>query len=245
MNFNKHLELNGGHAVFGASQNAWLRYDEDKIIDRVNGLMAKSLGTEIHDFARSQIELRIRSRSMKSLIDSLMTYIYRKYFDEELDCLSAYGEKLLNGISRMSRDIFATLQSYINDCVGFCMTPEQKLCYDPIYFFGTADCISFRDDELRIHDLKTGRIQAHMDQLMIYTAFFCLEYKVDPRKLKLIELRIYQNNEIVVHHPEPEEILDIMEKVKQSYSMLTNVFEGEGNRHEPSDSRNAGSTNRK
>lgn len=226
MNFNKHLELNGGHAVFGASQNAWLRYDDEKMIERVNSLSAKSLGTEIHDFARSQIEMRIRSRSIKNLVDSLMTYVYRKYFDDELDRLSARGEKLLNGISQISRDVFATVQSYINDGIGFCMTPEQKLAHDPVYFFGTADCISFRENELRIHDLKTGRIPAHMDQLMVYAAFFCLEYNVDPRKLNLIELRIYQNNEVLVKQPEPEEILEIMEKIKKDYNHITNVFEG-------------------
>lgn len=226
MNFNRHLELNGGHAVFGASQNAWLRYDDDKMIDRVNSLSAKSLGTEIHDFARSQIEMRIRSRSIKNLMDSLMTYIYRKYFDDELDYLPARGEKLLNGISRMPREVFTTVQSYINDGIGFCMTPEQKLVFDPVYFFGTADCISFRDNELRIHDLKTGRIPAHMDQLMVYAAFFCLEYNVDPRKLKLIELRIYQNNEVLVKQPESADILSIMDKIKKDYNNITNVFEG-------------------
>ena len=71
MIFNKHLELNGGHAVFGASQSSWLRYDDEKMVDRVSNLMAKNLGTEIHDFARSQIEMRIRSRSIKNLMDSL------------------------------------------------------------------------------------------------------------------------------------------------------------------------------
>lgn len=226
MIFNKHLELNGGHAVFGASQSSWLRYDDEKMVDRVSNLMAKNLGTEIHDFARSQIEMRIRSRSIKNLMDSLMTYIYRKYFDDEKDCLSPKGEKLLNGVSRMSRDIFATVQSYINDCIGFYMTPEQKLVHDPTYFFGTADCISFRNDELRIHDLKTGRVSAHMDQLLVYAAFFCLEYKIDPKKLKLIELRIYQNNEVAVDQPEPEEIMEIMNKIKKDYSTIINVFEG-------------------
>lgn len=229
MIFNKHLELNGGHAVFGASQSSWLRYDDEKMVDRVSNLMAKNLGTEIHDFARSQIEMRIRSRSIKNLIDSLMTYIYRKYFDDEKDCLSPRGEKLLNGVSRMSRDVFSTVQSYINDCIGFYMTPEQKLVHDPTYFFGTADCISFRNDELRIHDLKTGRISAHMDQLLVYAAFFCLEYKVDPKKLKLIELRIYQNNEVAVDQPEPEEIIGIMNKIKKDYNTITNVFEGGNN----------------
>ena len=212
MIFNKHLELNGGHAVFGASQSSWLRYDDEKMVDRVSNLMAKNLGTEIHDFARSQIEMRIRSRSIKNLMDSLMTYIYRKYFDDEKDCLLPKGEKLLNGVSRMSRDIFATVQSYINDCIGFYMTPEQKLVHDPTYFFGTADCISFRNDELRIHDLKTGVIPAHIEQLLVYAALFCLEYKVKPAEIGM-EVRLYQNDEVLVHNPEVDEIAPIMDKI--------------------------------
>ena len=30
MNFNKHLNLEGLHAPFSASQSSWLRYDDDK-----------------------------------------------------------------------------------------------------------------------------------------------------------------------------------------------------------------------
>lgn len=33
---------------------------------------------------------------------------------------------------------------------------------------------------LRIHDLKTGISPVHMDQLLIYAALFCLEYKIKP-----------------------------------------------------------------
>ena len=226
MNFNKHLEIKGGHAVFGASQSSWLRYDDNKIVDRVDGLFAKSLGTEIHEFAKSQIDLRLRSRSIKNLKDSLMTYIYRKYYDDEKSCLSVYGDRLLSGISRMNPDIFGTVQSYINDGVGFCMTTEQTLVYDPIYFYGTADAISYRDSVLRIHDLKTGRIPAHMDQLLIYDAYFCLEYKIKPRDLKLIENRIYQNNEVICHTPEPEEVEEIMDKEIHTRKLVLDNFEG-------------------
>ena len=66
-----------------------------------------------------------------------------------------------------------TLNMYVNDAIGFRMTPEQVL-----YFlnncFGTADAIAFRDGFLRIHDLKTGTTPAHMEQLEIYAALFCL-----------------------------------------------------------------------
>lgn len=104
-----------------------------------------------------------------------------------------------------------SLNNYVNDAIGFRMHPEQPLFYS-INAFGTADSISFREDTLRIHDLKTGVSTVSMDQLMIYAALFCLEYKVNPEQIK-IELRIYQSDEILVHNPEGEDIRLIMEKI--------------------------------
>lgn len=83
-----------------------------------------------------------------------------------------------------------TIYSYVNDAIGYQMNTEVVLFYSE-RFFGTADAISFKNGLLRIHDLKTGRIPAHMDQLLIYAALFCLEYKVKPGEIKY-ELRIYQ-----------------------------------------------------
>ena len=42
-----------------------------------------------------------------------------------------------------------TLNMYVNDAIGYKMTPEQILYYSP-NCFGTADAISFRKDILRI-----------------------------------------------------------------------------------------------
>lgn len=102
----------------------------------------------------------------------------------------------------------ATMCAYINDAIGFMMIPEQVLFYS-YNAFGTADAISFRDNILRIHDLKTGVEKAHMIQLKIYAALFCLEYNVRPDKIR-IELRIYQNDEIDVLVADPKEINDLM-----------------------------------
>ena len=104
-----------------------------------------------------------------------------------------------------------TLNSYVNDAIGFKMVPEQILYYSE-NCFGTADAISFRNDILRIHDLKTGVIPAHMEQLMVYAALFCLEYKVKPGLIQ-IKLQIYQNDEVLYHDPEADEILPIMDKI--------------------------------
>lgn len=99
---------------------------------------------------------------------------------------------------------------YVNDAIGFKMDPEVVLYYSDNWF-GTADAISFRNGLLRIHDLKTGTGPVHIEQLMIYAALFCLEYKQKPGEIKM-ELRIYQNNDIQICNPTAEDILPIMDK---------------------------------
>ena len=117
-----------------------------------------------------------------------------------------------------------TICAYINDAIGFKMSTEVVLFYSE-YFFGTADTISFRDNVLRIHDLKTGEHPASMEQLLIYAALFCLEYRIKPGTLKDIELRLYQNDEVVVHHPEVDEIAHIMDKIIHFNKILIKLNE--------------------
>jgi len=104
-----------------------------------------------------------------------------------------------------------TLNQYVNDAIGYRMTPEQILYYSD-NCFGTADSISFDKSMLRIHDLKTGEIPAKMQQLEIYAALFCLEYQIKPFDIQM-ELRIYQNDQVVVEQPEPKAILHIADKI--------------------------------
>ena len=118
-----------------------------------------------------------------------------------------------------------TLNMYVNDAIGYKMTPEQILYYSD-NCFGTADAICFRNGLLRIHDLKTGYIPAHIEQLEVYTALFCLEYKVKPSDIET-ELRIYQNNEILIHKPEVDDILPIMDKIVSFNKIIDNLKENE------------------
>lgn len=104
-----------------------------------------------------------------------------------------------------------TLDSFINDAIGYKMNSEQILYYSE-FAFGTADAISFRDNFLRIHDLKTGNEPANMNQLLVYAALFCLEYGYKPSDIQC-ELRIYQNDEIVVYEPAVDEVVPIMDKI--------------------------------
>lgn len=104
-----------------------------------------------------------------------------------------------------------TLSLYVNDAIGFKMVPEQVLYYSD-NCFGTADAICFRQNFLRIHDLKSGQIPASIHQLEVYAALFCLEYHINPFDIK-IELRLYQTDNVVVHQPESERIRYIMDKI--------------------------------
>lgn len=104
-----------------------------------------------------------------------------------------------------------TLNMYVNDAIGYRMTPEQILYYSD-NCFGTADAISFRNGLLRIHDLKTGTTPASVAQLEIYAALFCLEYNCKPSDIDM-ELRIYQSDDVTVFEPEADDIQSIMDKI--------------------------------
>ena len=117
-----------------------------------------------------------------------------------------------------------TLYNYVNDAISYRMSPEVVLFYSE-RFFGTADAISFRNNFLRIHDLKTGKVKADMEQLEVYAALFCLEYRIKPGDIEM-ELRIYQNDEIVYHKPTAEDILPIMDKIVHLNKLLERL-EGE------------------
>ena len=119
-----------------------------------------------------------------------------------------------------------TLNLYVNDAIGYHMTPEQILYYSD-NCFGTADAILFKNNFLRIHDLKTGVGKTHIEQLEIYAALFCLEYKFDPEKIGM-ELRIYQNDEVRIYQPLPEEIRSIMNQIIEFDKIIEKVKIREG-----------------
>lgn len=125
-----------------------------------------------------------------------------------------------------------TLNMFVNDAIGFGMESEQILYYSD-NAFGTADAIYYGKQRgtdrliLRIHDLKTGEAPAHMEQLLIYAAYFCLEYHTRPGEID-IECRIYQNNDILFYKPEVDEIIQIMDKIVMFDKLIEEIKEKEG-----------------
>jgi hypothetical protein len=106
-----------------------------------------------------------------------------------------------------------TFDMYVNDAIYYNLRPEQKLYYSE-NCFGTADAISFDEDEyfLRIHDLKTGVNPASLHQLEIYAALFFLEYDLPVNEVEM-ELRLYQNDDIIIGNPTVVDIAPIMDKI--------------------------------
>ena len=114
-----------------------------------------------------------------------------------------------------------TLCAYVNDAIGYKMSTEVVLYYSD-YFFGTVDAISFKNKFLRIHDLKTGEEPVSMEQLEVYAALFCLEYSIKPEEIDM-ELRIYQNDEVLYHIPAAEDIRQIMDAIVYKNKLLENM----------------------
>lgn len=104
-----------------------------------------------------------------------------------------------------------SLNLFVNDCLGYRMTPEQPLYYSE-NCYGTCDAIGFRRGQLKIFDLKTGSTPASVHQLEVYAALFALEYRFKPFDIET-ELRIYQLDEVQVYEADPDVIFHLMDKI--------------------------------
>ena len=205
MNFNKHSEYEGKHALLSASKHSWLNYDDEKLINAYICSYATTIGTLVHAYAKDKILYRQPMEDNRSEMNALLLHLLKNDIPERVIPLES---------------LFYNLMPYVNDAIGYKMTPEQVLYYSD-YSFGTADAISYGRNVLRIHDLKTGGTPASMDQLMIYAAWFFLEYKKEVNFQKShTELRIYQNQDIVVHTPTNSEIAAVMEKIVHGAALI-------------------------
>lgn len=154
--------------------------------------------------------------------DKLRSVYENSKAKEEGTRLHALASELIDLKIKLPRNS-KTLNAYVNDGIGYKMSTEVVLYYSP-NCFGTADSISFKNNFLRIHDLKTGESPASMSQLMIYAALFCLEYHKNPNDLEF-ELRIYQSDDCKICNPTPDEVSGIMDKIVHADHILCEMQE--------------------
>lgn len=186
----------GSHAFLGASKYSWLNYDKEDLKEAWIRSYANIMGTSLHDLAASLITNNIKLSSK----DTHMVLLHL----------------LEDGVPRSVIDlkrIMTNLIPYVSDAIGYRMIAEQPLKYSD-NVFGTADAIIFDEKKslLRIHDYKSGLLPAHLEQLEIYAALFCLEYDFKPGDINF-ELRIYQNGDQLIGTPKANDILPTMDKI--------------------------------
>lgn len=212
MNWNDHSDLSGKHSILAPSGVSWVEYlddDFDAIGRMCKSLYSQQIGTKLHEYAYWRI--KEGKKLHKSDKDTLYVELRRSYIPRYIIDLDS---------------IYEAYMTYVNDAIGFGMTPEVPLVYDPKICFGTADTIAFRKDALRIHDYKSGKNPGNMKQLETYAALFCLEYTHNPSDIS-IELRIYQQDNMVIANPEPELIQSRMDKIVNLTNSIQMIQSGE------------------
>lgn len=210
MNWNDHSKLKGTHPLFSPSQPAFFQLSGEDFKDRLIRKSRTGLGTEFHEWAALKITRRHKITNVREELKSIDEYIYSKYYNEKFGYLPIDAVRLLKALPYVPKEVFTTIKDYVNDAIGFGLDPEVVLYYSED-FYGTTDAIGLEKKVLRIHDLKTGSTPAKMEQLFGYDALYCLEYKVDPMSIEH-ELRIYQNDDILIANPTGEDIKPYMDK---------------------------------
>lgn len=214
MNFRRHSELEGKHAILSASSWRWINDDPESLVKRLCSQYLAPIGTILHSIAYKHIKHRIK----------LNKYDKKNVMLELVDQgVPAYVIDTIN-----FDGMYDNFMRYVNDCIAFKMTPEVVLKYSN-NFFGTSDAIRYDEETrfLRIHDYKSGTTPAHVEQTLIYAALFCLEYQIKPGEID-IELRIYQLDDVRVYCPQADEILPIMNRIITADKIINSVKESEG-----------------
>lgn len=208
--FNDHSRdvPSGAHAILSPSKYTWTNYDSpENLTNLVYSAYAQEIGTLLHRLAEAAIKYRVR---MPKVASRPMILLW----------LLANG--IPRGIIQIDKYV-SNFVAYVNDAIGFDMTPEVILKVSE-NAFGTADAIRFNEKKmhLRIHDYKSGVTKPSLRQLEIYAALFCMEYNIKPRDLT-IELRIYWQDEIITGLPTPADIVPLIDLIREDDKYINNL----------------------
>jgi hypothetical protein len=188
--FNSHPRLEGSHAFLSASQYAWLRYTDEKLVERLSTTAAAALGTRLHAWAAEAISLGRRQPGNED--------------DENFDVLCAYINHALDFGLTPEQLLFYSIHAYgTADAIGF------KPYIDTSTFAGF----------LRIHDFKSGTSKTSSDQLYIYAGFFCLEYDFRPFEIEG-ELRIYQGDEVRIYELDRDYLATVYDRIRTANEIV-------------------------
>ena len=195
------------HAILSPSRGTWVNYDEEQMFNYLCSTYAQTIGTLIHELAADLITHKIRVTKNEARKMILLHLLKNKVPRAIIDT-----DKYVSNFC-----------AYVNDAVGFDMTPEVKIKYSD-NAFGRLDAFRFNEKKmhLRIHDYKSGVTKPCMRQLEIYAAYFCMEYHIKPKDIN-IELRIYWQDEVVIGNPTAADIVPLIDKIIALDNYINNL----------------------
>ena len=191
MIFNKHSNLEGKHAFLGASQHAWLRYDDEKLKQVYNSMKAKELGTRLHALAAEHIEL---GEPMPKSKKTICRYVN-----------DAIGYKMSPEVMlQFSDHSFGTADS-ISFRKNLLRIHDLKTGVNPAYKLNK----------------KTGEFTLEQLEIYaaLFCLEYGNQLGFKPNDIEF-ELAIYQNNDIFIENPEPGKIIWTMDRIKHCSEYL-------------------------
>lgn len=177
--FNTHPKLEGSHAFLSPSTPHWLRYSEDKLLDRLTTAEAAARGTRLHNWAAEAILLERRQ-------------------PEDGDILSVYINDALDYGMTPEQMLFYSFHCYgTADTICFnhetsflrihdLKTGTTKVSEDQLYVYAGLFCLEY--------DYKPFEIQG---QLRIYQGSDVYEYDIDRNYLASVYDTIIHANDLI------------------------------------------------
>ena len=209
MIFEKYSDLEGQHAFLSPSQPHWLRYTEDKLIERYLNSMAVQRGTELHKFASDAIRLNIPlPRSKTSLNMFVNDAIGYKMTSEQ--------PLYYSGFCFGTADAIEYKRNYLR--IHDLKTGETEAKMDQLKVYAALFCLNYQNIVRRLRQEGKSDIDIATKLDLKPT-----ELHFNPAQMAGIELRIYQFGDIKVENADPEEIRSIMDIIVSHTNVLRNV----------------------
>ena len=209
MIFEKYLELEGEHAFLSPSQPQWLRYTDEKLIERYVNAQAVQRGTELHKFASDAINLnRIQRRNKDSVNMFINDAIGFKMSSEQ--------PLYYHGFCFGTADAIQYKRNFLR--IHDLKTGDTEGKMDQLKIYAALFCLNYQNlvRKLRRDGMSDVEIAKKYDLKVT-------ELHFDPKQMSGIELRIYQYGDIRAEQPDPEEILAIMDIIVHNVDVLKNV----------------------
>ena len=209
MEFERYSELEGQHAFLSPSQPQWLRYTDEKLVERFMNAQAVKRGTELHQFAHEAIRLnRIQPRNKDTV---------NMFVNDAIGFKMASEQPLFyHGFCYGTADAIQYKRNLLR--IHDLKTGETEGKMDQLKVYAALFCLNYQ------HLVRKARKDGKSD--IDIAAKYDLkpnELHFDPRQMSGIELRIYQYGEVRSEEPDPEEILAIMDIITHEVEVLKNV----------------------